>query len=45
LISPVGLVPVRIQGVVDDAGLGKLGTSEDDVDERIRHVFVVDLQL
>ena len=44
LVSPVGLVPFRIQGVVDDGRLGEFGATEDDVDEGIRHVFVVHLK-
>ena len=44
LALPVRLVPLRIQGVVDDARLSELGAAEDDVHEGVGDVFVVDLK-
>ncbi len=40
---PVGLVPVWIEGVIDDSGLGEFCSTQNNIDEGISHVLVVDL--
>ncbi len=42
-LLPVRFVPDGIEAVVDDARLGQLRLSQEDVDEGIRHVFLVHL--
>ncbi len=42
-VLPVRFVPHGIEVVVDDPRLGQLRLSQEHVDERIRHVFLVHL--